>query len=300
MWNNEEKIKEFYTLWNERPSHVMKHDKERWEQRAFYWEKELQEDEEARKRSERRIADVTKFLLQNGALKPEYETIDIGCGPGRFVTEFAKHVKTSYGTDISENMCKFGKEFGLSQGITNTEFIPADFATADIESLEWNERFDLVFSCITPAVSRPEGIEKVIKMSRKWCFNGSFLDVYDGLPVEMSEKIFGKPFVGRWNGRSSYSLYNILWLKGYFPRIGYFDEKSRVIYEPTLDRAKSLAEDMNIPYDDMDSINKIHDYMKKKYDEKGILDYPVNFRYIWLLWDVTEHADRSGYEISET
>ncbi len=294
MWNNDEALNAFNDFWLERPKTVRQHSPEIWDKRAERWEGELRTDEGRKKRSNARIRSVVNFLKENGALEEDYNVIDIGCGPGRFVAEFSKYVNHAAGTDYSDTMCRFGEEFSKENGITNTEFIPCDFKAADIHALGWEKAFDLVFSCITPAVNSKESVEKTMQMSRKWCFNGTFVNAYDELAEDIARDVLGRPLPKKWDGRSLYALFNIIWLEGYFPRVSYYYEKSRCIYEADEKTARRMAEKNEIEPDD-ETIGKILKYLEEKKQEKGVLDYAFDFTYAWLLWDITEKTERNTY-----
>ena len=298
-WNNETEIERFRQMWAGRPSCRLDHSGAAWNERAIKWEEGLRSDAARKKRNAARVADVTSFLLEKEALKENYDVIDIGCGPGRFVAEFARHARPAVGTDLSENMCRFGREYCQSQGIGNVSFIPCDFKAVQPEDMGWEKAFDLVFSCTTPAMNTMDSIEKTIKMSRRWCLNGNFVNMVDGLLQDAAANVEGACYVPRWNGHSSYAMFNILWLSGYSPYISYYHEGEDEIYLPNEDTAREAARNLNVPGGDEDALcGRILDYLKKVYDEKGSIVYPFKCTYAWVLWDVNERFDRSGYNMT--
>ena len=121
------------------------------------------------------MRDTAVRLRQRGLLGPEQDVADVGCGPGRYVAEFAKTARSVMGTDISPKMTGFGAAYCREQGLTNVSFQPVDFRRADIAALGWEGKFDLVYSSITPAISGLSGLDNLIRMSRAWCFNASFV-----------------------------------------------------------------------------------------------------------------------------
>jgi 2-polyprenyl-3-methyl-5-hydroxy-6-metoxy-1,4-benzoquinol methylase len=68
---------------------------------------------------------------------------DIGCGSGRFVTEFAKRgAKHVTGVDVAPEMIRLSKELVTRDGVADR----CDFHVTDVENWTTNERFDLVIA----------------------------------------------------------------------------------------------------------------------------------------------------------
>ena len=296
-WNNARQLAQFQALWERRPCVTKRHTRESWDLRAQSWENGLRSNEAKRQRSEQRVAATAEFLRAHGLLGPDCEAIDIGCGPGRFVAEFARTAKHVVGTDLSPQMLEYAQAFSREQGLENTSFVPCDFKQADLDELGWRGRFDLVFTSITPAVSGSAGLEKAIAMSRGWCFNASFLTWRDEFLELVSQEVFGRKAPQRWDGRSSYALFNLLWLRGWHPYVSYYAERSMDRYTPDHTLALTLAENLGIDPDDRASVEKIYRFVMEKAGQDGQLCYGFECRYIWLLWNVNDRMERASYEL---
>ena len=103
--------------------------------------------------------------------------------------------------------------------LTNTDYIQADFNTADLDTLGWRKRFDLVFTSITPAVGGSENLNKLMEMSRGYCFNSCFVHAGD----DLLDKFLQEELAEQRNRVGSYwhwfyGLFNLLLLEGYFPK----------------------------------------------------------------------------------
>jgi SAM-dependent methyltransferase len=206
---------EYYgRLWTSRKGASPGHSPEIWNERAEEWIAELGSGGLGKASMQERVKLAAEYLLNRGMLTPETTVIDVGCGPGLFVLEFAKHVKRAVGLDYSRTFIEYGRGLSAKRGIDNAEFIEADFETLDLESSGLEGRFDLAFSSLSPSVSDPEKMNKLAKLSRAWCCNISFAHVSES---ESSSK------PGR-DGTGFYSLFNILWLQGHYPETYYFDE----------------------------------------------------------------------------
>ncbi|WP_027400104.1 class I SAM-dependent methyltransferase [Anaerovorax odorimutans] len=293
----EEELERFTKLWNDKPHSVKRHTKELWDIRADSWENGLQNDAARRKRSDLRISTTADFLRAHGLLGANDDVIDIGCGPGRFVAEFSKTSNHVTGTDLSPRMLEHAADFASSQGIGNVSFTACDFKQADIDALGWRNRFDLVFTSITPAVSHKKDLEKAMSMSRGWCFNSSFINGSDGLLTDISRNVFGKEPLARWDGRVFYALFNILWLRGFCPYVTYYTEKSDDIVEAGMLLAQELADNIGISSNDADSVEKIYRYIMENADNDGKLTSPFESTYVWMLWDVRTQLQRDYFEL---
>ena len=163
-WKTEE-LKHLDLLWEARPPIVMSHTRNDWNRRAVSWEQGLRENETRRERSEKRVKATVDYLVSVGALDSGTDVIDIGCGPGRFVAEFAKIARHATGYDLSDSMVAYGREFCRERGISNATFRAGDFKELDVEAEGLAGKYDLVFSSITPAMGYRDGYKKGMLMT---------------------------------------------------------------------------------------------------------------------------------------
>ena len=184
--------------------------KERWDGKATSWEQELRSNEEKRQHHENRILSTIDWLETFGLFRGDCDVADIGCGPGRFVAEFAKKSRYAVGLDISPKMIEYGANYAREQRMDNAEFFVEDFASMDIVARGWEKRFDLAFSSITPAIRGKEGLENLMAISRKWCFNSCFVNFSNELHKDIMNDLFHAHLNGKKNcirnGSSSYLI----------------------------------------------------------------------------------------------
>ncbi len=264
--------------------------RESWDQRAEDWDSKYRREEE-RSEHEVRIRDMSAWLRQRGLLGPEQDVADIGCGPGRFAAEFARTCRSVLGVDISPRMAAYGEAWCKELGLTNTRFAALDFSKADVAALGWEKQFDLVFSSITPAVSSLEGLENLMRMSRAWCFNASF--VYNDNPLhrDMMLTLFGREPRRNKTSHSHwfYELFSLLWHRGYYPETFYYTQRKSVRLTPDRKTAERLTRYL-LEEDEADeaAVNKLLAYLEQHADRDGGLTEDSECRYGWLLWNVQD------------
>ena len=265
-----------------------------WDHRAGDWDSKYRREEE-KDLHEQRVRDTAAWLRQRGLLGPDMDVADVGCGPGRYVAEFARTARSVLGTDISPKMTEYGEAYCRERGLTNTSFHAADFRNTDIAALGWEGKFDLTYSSITPAVSGLRGLDNFIRMSRAWCFNASF--VYSDNPVHTA--ILGELF-GREPRRNKtshshwfYELFSLLWFRGYYPECHYYKQfkeaklsadeaTARRLTEYLLDEEEATA----------DNVRRVLRWLEDHAGGDGTVLEASDCWYGWLLWDVRDRHER--------
>ena len=262
-----------------------------WDSRAHEWAANMDSDRQTQERTAARVGATVEYFLRKGILHDKAEIIDIGCGLGRFVLEFAKHAGHVIGSDISLEMLKYAAGYAKNEGLKNVSYVPCDFKEFDPKALGWERRFDLVFASITPVVYG-DGLDKFMSMSKKWCFNSSFVRREDAFMDRMLSEIFGTDANGTrdasWN--RYYTLSNVLMLRGYLPEITYYKEGKQKTFKADMESAKNLAIDakqrVNKKIEEMQE--PIFEYLKENADENGNISINDTVTYAWTLWDVSK------------
>jgi SAM-dependent methyltransferase len=288
--NTETNLEYFVTLWEDHKPEGTKYTSKLWNNRADDWNELLRDETPFKKSLDERVSKVANHLRNRGLLGKDFHVVDIGCGPGRFVVEFAKTADHVLGVDHSDNMLAYAKDYARSIGLENTSYHVCDFKEVDIEKLGWVESFDLVFTSITPAIGDMKSLKKAIKMSRAYCFNSCFIQNKDNLETMIAEELFSlnlenKP---KWDGSWFYSLFNILWLEGYYPETFYHkqDSLAMVPVDDELIRYFTLKFSKNFDMHDESIRDKIRDYLHSKAKKDGTIEQHTERLYGWTLWDV--------------
>lgn len=284
----------FKGIWEYREPNRIKHTKDAWDGRAEDWGKELEKSCSFCKSVDDRVEKAAAFLRAHGLLGEGSEVADIGCGPGRFVAEFAKTAGHVTGVDLSPKMLELGESYAKTLGCENVTFRQADLNTFSVEDAGWEGKFDLVFTSITPAIGTMDNLEKIMKISRGYCFNSCFVRWNDELELLVGRDVFGIKDVTPRNNHAHwfYSLFNLLWLKGYFPETAYHRQNQEEYVEADEDLARYYAKCFAGMNPDEDSISRVHRYLKDHALPDGTIMRKYERWYGWILWDVRERDER--------
>jgi len=219
-------INSFELLWTEKHEDSYKDDN------PGCWDNRVQEFN--RSKADERIDLITDFLLQKGMLTKESTVLDLGCGPGKFVLEFAKTAEYVIGVDISTKMIQAARENSVKQRVANVEFIELDWHKADLATLKWQKKFDLITAIMSPAINNKQNLDKMIQASKGYCMVCHFLERLDSVGNELQKHVFGRKKEDEYGNRGLYCIFNILWLSKLCPEIVYINterEVSRTVEE---------------------------------------------------------------------
>ncbi len=282
-----EDIRPFADIWNTRPPSPMRQTKESWDKRADRWAENLKDMGSFKSSSDARIAEAVKFLQDHGQLTPEQDVVDLGCGPGQFAMAFAPHVHHVTGVDLSDSMVKHAAEFAAEAGLDNVDFRSLNFNEADIDALGWRERFDLVFASITPAVSTLKDVQNMMAMSRGWCYYGGFRSRVHEVEYRAAHELYNmEPPMMKKDGKSTYGLFNMLWLSGYNPFVHFYYDGYEETRPADREHAHQLADRLGLHDDPDREADKILRFLESIADEDGIVHSEYRQSYVWLLWDM--------------
>jgi len=191
-------------------------------------------------------------------------------------------------------MLGHGKAFAENNGLMNTKWIPCNFKTADIDELGLREAFDLVFWSITPAVSELSTLKKAIAMSRGYCFSSYFLSQTDSVEEDMRNSCFPESRKEpAWEGRWFYSLFNIVYLLGYYPVTAYHEMASQDLDVIDDELIRYFTRQFSKDGDEKDNAvrEKVAAYLTAHQTDEGKILRKTKSMYGWTLWDVRKKGD---------
>ena len=288
-------LEHFIERWNTKWQGGYTNSREDWDDRAQDWDRKLRDDGVRARQGAARVASVAATLRGRGLLGPDCDVADLGCGPGRFVAEFARTARRVVGVDLSERMVAFGARYAGELGLANVEFVACDFQTIELAAHDWEGRFDLVFSSITPAIAGMTAIGNMMKMSRAFCCNICFVYQRNDLDDAILRECFGRGPRQEFTSHSHwfYELFNLLWLLGYFPETSY----TRQPRELSLPVGPELAEDrarVLLPPEERTQENtaRIHQFLRANARSDGTVLEISDCWYGQTLWDVRMRTER--------
>lgn len=161
-----------------------------------------------------------QLLRNEGMAEPGFDTLDLGCGVGVYTLALAGRVCSATGIDISPKMLAHGNKLITEMGLQNAKLILGDWDTLDLDANNMREKFDLVFTHTSPAISDAASLNKMIAASRRFCAvcNPTRMDE----PVlEGARKSAGVEDNTEYCGSGIIYLLDMLMKLGYKPRIDY-------------------------------------------------------------------------------
>jgi SAM-dependent methyltransferase len=292
--NNAVDLHYFIEMQESQPADRPDHSAEKWNRRAEAWENERVHD----RKGDDRVRNTEEYLLSRGLLRPDYDIADIGCGPGRFAAAFARSARSVMGFDISEKMVQYGMELAEREGLRNVRLRTCDFQTLDLEKEGLKGAFDLVFSSLTPAIHGMNGLQKSMEMSRAYCCNITHVYHRDRLHDRIMREVFNREPPARWNGRWFYSLFNVLFLLGYYPEVTYDFRYQEKRIRPDADYVNLLMEHMLSSQEcTRENEAKIWDWIHANVDGEGMLTQSSDTCYGRTVWDVRIRSERPDYRL---
>ena len=291
VWDSYSDLRYFEAMQNTVPSDSPGHTAKVWDERAKSWEIDFNNPQ--KEKSKGRVESTMEYLQNRGILLPSYSVADIGCGPGRFTIEFAKHTQKALGLDISEKMLEMGKTYAEKENMKNASFKICDFRTLDIEKENLKGQFDIVFTSITPAIYGTDALEKSMEMSRKYCFNSTHIYSRSELKNKILKEVFNKDNVVFRDSFWFYSLFNLLLLRGYYPETSYYLKHEETIVTPDEASADDFMRQI-LPVEEysFENVKRIEKWMHKNLDDTGKLLDISDTWYGRTLWEVTVKTDR--------
>lgn len=224
---------------------------------------------------------VLQLLKSKGTIFPGARVLDIGCGAGRYSKAFLEIGCEVVGIDISPNMIDFTKENTASLNTDHFTFKVLPWEQADLADEGWEGYFDLVFASMSPAISGPDEVRKMIQASKGYCFMSSHLIKEDKIGNEL-RVVLNKENRAADYRNTLYYAFNILWEQGYFPEFRHSENQRETVWE--LEKAANYYVHM-LRATDEETKQVIRDYLNKKSESGQIKDvnYSKNGQLLWSV-----------------
>lgn len=185
-----------------------------------------------------------KIINENKLIDKNSNVLDVGCGAGKYLVSLADDFRYGLGIDLSPKMIEYANQKAEEYNIKNIEYRCANWSKLDIKKDDLYHKFDLVIACMTPAICSYNTFEKLIDCSKK----SGIVCMGTRRKDSVSDVISKILKIGNDKSKTEENfvyMFNILWAKGYYPNIKYFNQswKSEMTVEKAFDiyinRAKS-------------------------------------------------------------
>ena len=168
--------------------------------------------------SSRRMQRSIDIFKENNCFFPGIKILEIGCGTGLFARELANQGAIVTAIDFSSGMLKRFKEDTNSSQKKNITIMQMDWEKADVEKMGWKNGFDLVIAFMSPAVSKPETLFKMMEASNYACaVKGWVAKRSHPLLDDLWKKIMGNRLDD--TPQSLIIKFNLLFSMGFFPEL---------------------------------------------------------------------------------
>lgn len=170
------------------------------------------------------------FIEQRMSLEGK-KVLDVGFGAGRYLVPLAQKKMEIYGVELAENMIRFAIEKLDTAKVSyqKENLHNSSWEDVDIDELGWENKFDLVFLSMSPAISSYEQLEKALRASKEGLYLSAHMYREDSLLREVQQALGVEPdegYIGK-----LVPIFNILFEKGYFPDFQFLSSESEQTVE---------------------------------------------------------------------
>lgn len=138
----------------------IKNNKAIWERKAETFPRFLNDSDDT--------IEIMSFFRDNGVDFKGKNTIDIGCGNGRFTFHLAKEAKSVLAVDISQKMLNNLREDAKTLNLHNITTICSSW-----EDFNADSTFDIALASLTPALNNKDGFIKAMNIFNEYfCYVG--------------------------------------------------------------------------------------------------------------------------------
>jgi predicted O-methyltransferase YrrM len=117
-----------------------------------------------------RVEKALACIAKRGYVSADMDALDIGSGNGVFTLPFAEQYRHVTSLDISSNMQDEIRRRAAERGLTNIDYLNADWKDLDLDAWNLKDQYDLVLCSINPrGVQNYETLNKMNLASRGGC-----------------------------------------------------------------------------------------------------------------------------------
>lgn len=216
------------------------------------------------RKKKKNLTEVILRMLDEAGFHPDgVQVLDIGCGPGTLSIPIARAGAHVTSLDISSKALEHIKCIAEREDLP-IEPVECSWWTADIDTLGFRKKFDLVIGSMTPSIKDIETFDRMRACSRKYCYySGSVPGRKNMFHDELYKSVLKTDLPRQTHGESWFLYYFMyLYLNGNRPLVRIHEMRPNVIdWEEAADREiRSLARRATCTEE---IIKKIRDYYEQ-------------------------------------
>lgn len=209
--------------------------------------------------------------------------MDVGCDRSLYAVEFAKRGLNVDLYDLSSGMLQYTAERISELGVTRPVTYQGNWQTEKVENMQ--NKYDLIFSALNPAVTNKMAIDKMNQCSRNWCM---YLYSAGNLNEPQTEQLdYAILDTTIPNSGFNEVIFPLIYLycNGYQPQLSYTSSQ----WESRMGVEEKIAE-LKKRYENHIVLQKIHKEMIGNFVEDKAENGQFVSRILWemgiLLWQI--------------
>ena len=136
----------------------------------------------------------------------------------------------------------------------------------------------------------------LMKISRGWCFNASFVYRDNPLHTDIMHSLFDREPKKNKTTHSHwfYELFSLLWFRGYYPETQYYTQFKSIRLEANEETARRLTRFLLEENEVTDeTVRKVQKYLEEHADDRGFVTEDSECRFGWILWNVEDRTENA-------
>ncbi len=222
---------------------------------------------------------IVGYLGREGFFREGDDVLDIACGPATYTLHFAERARSVAALDPAQGMLSVVMREAAVRGLSNVRPIRSRW-----EDYDGDERFDLVFTALSPGITGPESLLKMERHSRRSC---CYIGFGEGSNNELGDELWA---LVAGEGRKMRGVdmsypFNLLFSKGRRPNVRFF-KKEYVAREPCEKVIKSNVEWLGM-FTRMDSekVRKVSEHIMSL-SRDGFYEHVQKQSLVVLYWNI--------------
>lgn len=222
---------------------------------------------------------IVEYLGREGFFREGDDVLDIACGPATYTLHFAERARSVAALDPADGMLSIVMREATKKGLENVRPIRSRW-----EDYGSGERFDLVFTALSPGITGPESLLKMEHYSRRSC---CYIGFGEGSNNELGDELWSL-VVGEGRKMRGVDIsypFNLLFSMGRRPNVRFF-KKEYPAREPCEKVIKSNVEWLGMFTRMDEEKERLVSEHVMSLSKDGFYEYVQKQSLVALFWDV--------------